>query len=64
VVDDAEPAVQRVILVRHAHTEWSPPTLTLALPKTGLARASQVVGDLYVAEISVPPSVYHETALR
>lgn len=33
-------------------------TLTLALPKTGLRRAPRVVGDLYVADISVPPAVY------
>jgi len=33
-------------------------TLTLALPKTGLMEAPQVVGDLYLADISVPPSVY------
>ena len=32
-------------------------TMTLALPKVGLRIASQV-GDLYVADISVPPSVY------
>jgi NAD(P)H-hydrate epimerase len=31
-------------------------TMTLALPKAGLAGVSQV-GDLYVADISVPPSV-------
>ena len=32
-------------------------TLTLAAPKTGLAGAA-AVGDLYVGDISVPPSVY------
>jgi len=32
-------------------------TMTLALPKIGLRDAPQV-GDLYVADISVPPSVY------
>lgn len=32
-------------------------TLTLALPKVGLHRARQVVGDLFVADISVPPAV-------
>lgn len=32
-------------------------TLTLALPKLGL-RAAPEVGELYVADISVPPSVY------
>ena len=33
-------------------------TLTLALPKTGLVESPEVVGDLYLADISVPPSVY------
>ncbi len=32
-------------------------TMTLALPKTGLAEAAQV-GELYLADISVPPAVY------
>jgi NAD(P)H-hydrate epimerase len=32
-------------------------TLTLAAPKTGLLEAA-VVGELYLADISVPPSVY------
>lgn len=31
-------------------------TLTLALPKTGLHRAPQVVGVRYVADVSVPPA--------
>jgi len=30
-------------------------TLTLALPKTGLAR---MPGDLYLTDISIPPEVY------
>ena len=35
-------------------------TLTLALPKTGLLtlEAKTVVGDLYLADISVPPELY------
>jgi hypothetical protein len=40
-------------------------TLTLALPKEGL-RAPGVdrqVGELYLADISVPPSLYAEPAL-
>jgi NAD(P)H-hydrate epimerase len=37
-------------------------TMTLALPKTGLIGAEQV-GDLYVADISVPPSVYESMGL-
>lgn len=32
-------------------------TMTIALPKTGLAQ-SDLVGDLYLADISVPQSVY------
>ncbi|NOY56263.1 MAG: NAD(P)H-hydrate epimerase [Actinobacteria bacterium] len=38
-------------------------TLALALPKVGLLGASQV-GELYVADISVPPSVYAAMGLR
>ena len=40
-------------------------TLTLALPKTGLkARtASEFVGDLYLADIGVPPSAYTGASL-
>ena len=40
-------------------------TMTLALPKVGL-RAQGVeayVGELYLADISVPPSLYAEPAL-
>ena len=37
-------------------------TLTLALPKTGLIGSAEV-GDLYVADISVPPSVYASMGL-
>ncbi|PJB66595.1 MAG: sugar kinase [Anaerolineae bacterium CG_4_9_14_3_um_filter_57_17] len=35
-------------------------TLTLALPKTGLlqAAAKPFVGELYLADISVPPELY------
>lgn len=33
-------------------------TMTLALPKTCLALAPTVVGEVYVADIGVPPSVY------
>lgn len=35
-------------------------TLTLAMPKTGLRAAPSMVGELYVADISVPPSVYEQ----
>jgi len=40
-------------------------TMTLALPKSGLlsAQARSVVGDLYLADISVPPDLYRELGL-
>lgn len=41
-------------------------TMTLALPKQGLLaeKASQHVGELYLADISVPPALYAEPALK
>lgn len=33
-------------------------TMTLALPTTGLGLAPTVVGELYVADIGVPPAIY------
>ncbi len=41
-------------------------TLTLALPKTGLCapQARPVVGDLYLADISVPPELYRLLGLE
>ncbi len=41
-------------------------TMTLALPKEGLRSlgVEEHVGELYLADISVPPSLYGETALR
>jgi len=33
-------------------------TMTLALPKIGLAERPDLVGELYLGDISVPPSVY------
>lgn len=38
-------------------------TLTLALPKTGLLVAAQACGDLYLADISVPPQLYADLGL-
>lgn len=40
-------------------------TLTLALPKLGLLKhaARRVVGDLYVADIGVPPKVYAQMGI-
>jgi NAD(P)H-hydrate epimerase len=39
-------------------------TLTLALPKAGLAAAPQVGGELYLADISIPPAVYAGIGIR
>jgi len=41
-------------------------TLTLALPKTGLLvpKAQPFVGDLYVADIGVPPELYQMLGLE
>ncbi len=41
-------------------------TMTLALPKRGLRvrQAKQCVGELYLADISVPPEVYQNPTLR
>ena len=41
-------------------------TMTLALPKTGLATeaARDVVGELYLADIGVPPSLYAGPSLN
>jgi len=38
-------------------------TMTLAMPKIGLLQEPDVVGDLYLADISVPPSVYEAFGL-
>ncbi len=38
-------------------------TLTVALPKAGLRRAPEVVGALYAADVSVPPSVYQSLGI-
>jgi NAD(P)H-hydrate epimerase len=40
-------------------------TVTLALPKEGLraAEAQELVGELYVADISVPPALYGQLGL-
>ena len=41
-------------------------TLTLALPKVGLltAEAASLVGELYLADISVPPALYRRMSLQ
>jgi NAD(P)H-hydrate epimerase len=39
-------------------------TLTLALPKVGLAKAPSCVGELYLADISVPPFVYERVGIH
>ncbi len=44
---------------------WAEATLTLALPKTGLVQdeARKAVGELYLADISVPPVLYRDLGL-
>ena len=41
-------------------------TMTLALPKSGLATAAarDAVGELYLADIGVPPGLYSEPSLN
>jgi len=39
-------------------------TLTLALPKVGLGASPHVVGDLYLADISIPPALYSVIGIR
>ncbi len=39
-------------------------TMTLAMPKQGLNDHPEVVGELYLADISVPPSVYRAFGLQ
>jgi len=41
-------------------------TLTLALPKTGLIQptAREYIGDLYVADIGVPPALYKQMDIK
>lgn len=38
-------------------------TMTLALPKEGLTKNDAIVGELYLADISIPPELYAEPAL-
>ena len=41
-------------------------TLTLALPKSGLLthQAAEYVGELYLADISVPPDLYRQIGIE
>jgi NAD(P)H-hydrate epimerase len=39
-------------------------TMTLALPKTGLTLAKALVGELYLADISVPALVYRRLGVE
>ena len=50
----------------HTPTIHATATLTLALPKLGLmtSPAAFFVGELYLADISVPPSLYEELGVR
>jgi NAD(P)H-hydrate epimerase len=54
---DATTGEQRNPTVRAAAT------LTLALPKTGLRDAAGCAGELYLADIGVPPELYSEPTL-
>ncbi len=49
----------------HNPTIKAAATLTLALPKKGLLLqdAREVVGDLFLGDISVPPSLYHSMGI-
>jgi NAD(P)H-hydrate epimerase len=39
-------------------------TLTLALPKTGFEARTDLVGELYLADISIPPALYAGMGIR
>ena len=39
-------------------------TMTLALPKIGLKRSPDLVGELYLADIGVPPDLYSHSSLN
>ena len=39
-------------------------TMTLAMPKQGLGEHPDLVGELYLADISVPPSVYESLGIE
>ncbi len=39
-------------------------TMTLALPKKGVAQQDVIVGELYLADISVPPNLYARQGLN
>lgn len=48
-----------LVAARHLHNAGVDVTVVLALPKIGL-RGAASVGDLFVADISVPSSVYND----
>jgi NAD(P)H-hydrate epimerase len=48
----------------HDPTVCATATMTLALPKHGLAGAERVVGELYLADIGVPPALYSRLGLE
>jgi NAD(P)H-hydrate epimerase len=55
---DAPSGLDTASGVIHTPTVIADATMTLALPKTGLQSAQRVVGELYLADISVPPALY------
>lgn len=52
--------------IAHAPTIRAAATLTLALPKQGLLMpsAKEFTGDLYLADISVPPEIYRSMEIQ
>lgn len=48
--------------IRNPHIQATA-TMTLALPKDGLNGNSAIVGELYLADISVPPQLFKNSAL-
>lgn len=52
--------------IAHKPTVKASATMTLALPKTGLlsSQASDYVGDLYLADISVPEMIYKKLGIE
>ena len=60
---DVPSGVDSTTGVAHEPAVQATATLTLALPKTGLWDARQHVGELYVADIGVPPRLYKNLGL-
>ena len=63
---DAPSGLNTNASISHNLTVRANATMTLALPKAGLMNeaARQYVGSLYLADISVPPSLYRNLGLE